>query len=412
MALTNWGGTYRYLADEIQMPASVDELAGILGSSSAVRVAGTRHTFSGITDASTIVSVAGLGERFDVDPTAATVTIDGAMTYGRLAELLAPRGLALQNLASLAHISIAGAVATGTHGSGNTNGCLATAVAAIELVTPTGDVATAARGDESFDAMVVGLGGFGVVTALTLDVRPAFDMHQRIYEHVGFDEFTAELDAVFASAYSVSAFTNWVDDIDQVWIKHRVGDDLALPAVLTAAREATEARHPVIGWDASACTEQGGVVGPWSERLPHFKFDATPSAGAEIQSEYFVPRSAATEAMAAMRSIGQQLAPALLAAEIRTVAGDGLWLSMCHARDSLVFHFTWQPDEAQARSAAAAVEQALRPFEPRPHWGKLFSAGFSRTFGGDRRDEAAALMREMDPAGKLCNDWMRTEGFS
>ena len=412
MPLHNWGGTYRYLADTVREPETLDELSEILRSADKVRVVVTRHSFTGIADAETIVGLAGLGERFEFDRQSMTVTIDGAMTYGRLIELLAPHGLALQNLASLAHVCIAGAVATGTHGSGDTNGNLATAVVAAEIMNGRGEIVRIGRGDPHFAGVVVSLGALGPTIALTLEVEKAYEVEQHVIDDVPLDDLVSDLDGVFASGYSVSAFTHWGDIAAQVWVKHRVGEERQRSPALELAREATSPRHPVPGADVAACTEQLRQRGSWAERLPHFRVDAIPSAGAEIQSEYFVPRESAVEAIAALRAIGPRIQQALLASEVRTVAADSLWLSPCHERSTVAFHFTWRPDERLAEAAATVVEEALRSFEARPHWGKLFTPAYSAICDYPRRDDALGLIAEFDPRRVFENEWLRAEALS
>ncbi|MEM9034164.1 MAG: FAD-binding protein [Actinomycetota bacterium] len=406
----NWGGTYRYLADEVAVPGSIDELAAVLSSNERVRIVGTRHTFTGITDASTMVSLSGLGERFEIGPDRSTVTIDGSMTYSRLISLLAPHALAVPNLASLPHLCVAGAVATATHGSGDDRGNLATAVAGIELVTPTGEVVERRRGDVDFDGLVVGLGCFGAVTALTLDLEPATEMAQTVHLALPIGDVADAVDEVFASGDSVSLFTRWRGVIDQAWIKRRTDSARPVADVVEAAARADRPVHVVPGSDPAHCTEQLGRPGPWSERLPHFRADAIPNTGHELQTEYFVPRASARAAILALDRIGPELTP-LLTGELRTVAADSLWLSPHCGRDSLAFHFTWEPDVTAVEEASGAVEAALDPFEPRPHWGKVFTPGHSLEAPTPRRDDAIELMHRLDPNGVMANDWAVAEGL-
>lgn len=409
--MRNWGGTHTYAASELTTPTSLDELASIVTTADRIRVAGTRHTFSGITDAPLMVELGGLGERFEVDREAMTVTIDGAMTYGRLTALLAPEDLALHNLASLAHLCVAGAVATATHGSGDTNGCLSTALVGVELMTADGELLTRRRGDVDFDGLAVGLGAVGVVTSLTLRVEPAHQVRQEVHLGMPMADLVDALDDVFASGHSVSAFTRWGDVVEQLWVKQRIDAERPVADVVRATPQASEAVHPVPGNDPAACTTQLGIPGSWAERLPHFRFDAAPNAGHEIQSEYFVPREVGPAAVAALHGIGEDLRSVLMTGELRTIAADELWLSPFAGRASLAFHFTWHPDPPAVLAAAALVEEVLRPFEPRPHWGKVFTPGFSGTNPTPRRADAVELITSLDPDGTFANDWMRAEGL-
>ena len=244
------------------------------------------------------MSLAALPRVVELDPQARTVTVDGGIRYGELATRLHENGWALANLASLPHISVAGACATATHGSGVGNGNLATAVQAIELVTASGDLVDVSRDDdpELMDAVTVGLGAFGVVTRLTLAVEPTFAVSQRVYEHLPMQTAIDRLDEIMADGYSVSLFTSWrPDEIEQLWRKQRVADDndddddASSPRY--GAMPALRDLHPIAELPAEPCTEQLGVAGPWHERLPHFKMGFTPSSGEELQSELFVERA-------------------------------------------------------------------------------------------------------------------------
>jgi xylitol oxidase len=350
-----------------------------------------------------------------VDREASTVSCGAAVRYGDLAEALHAEGLALPNLASLPHICVAGAVATATHGSGDRSGNLATAVAAVELVTSTGDVVSAARGDRDFDGMVVGLGALGAVTRVTLDVQPAYEIRQRVFEGLTWDALHAHFEAISAAGDSVSVFTRWGETTDQVWVKSRV-DAKAPEAVrpdLFGARAATVERHPILGLDPVNCTPQLGVPGRWSDRLPHFRMGFTPSAGEEIQSEYIVGRPDAGAAIEAVRAIGPHIAPVLQVSEIRTIAADRLWLSPQHGQDTVAIHFTWTREPDAVGRAIDAVEAALAPFEARPHWGKAFhldAAAIAARY--ERLDEFEALAMRLDPRRAFRNAWLARHVFA
>ena len=217
----------------------------------------------------------------------------------------------MHNLASLPHVSVAGACATATHGSGSKNGNLSTAVSALEIVTADGEVVTLSRqkdGDR-FAGAGVALGGLGVVTKVTLDVQPTFQVRQVVYENLSLAQLENHLDDIFASGYSVSLFTDWQNHrATQVWIKHRVepGDSFEFAPEFYGAKLATRKLHPLAGHSAENCTEQMGIPGPWYERLPHFRMNFTPSSGAELQTEYFVPRNRGYEAILAVEKLRDQ----------------------------------------------------------------------------------------------------------
>jgi xylitol oxidase len=367
---TNWAGNVRFSARELRRPASITELQDLVAGSDRVRALGTGHSFSLLADTTgVLVSTAGLPRVTDIDRARRTVTVGGGVRYGELATRLHPAGLALPSMASLPHISVAGACATATHGSGNTAGNLATAVAAMELVTADGSLITLARDTdgEQFAGAVVSLGCLGVVTRLTLELVPAFEIAQYVCEDIAAAEVSRHFDEVFGSAYSVSVFTRWQAGRDvKVWLKHcpgAPGDPAPPPRGRSwlGGRPADGPRHPIPGLDPAAATGQLGVPGPWYERLPHFRLAFTPSSGDELQSEYLLPRAAAADTLAAAAGHGERLAPVLQVCEIRTVAADELWLSPSYRRDTVALHFTWIRDQGAVAPVLAGLERDLVP---------------------------------------------------
>jgi xylitol oxidase len=409
MSDTNWAGNYTYRAGTLHRPSSVEQVRELVAGASRMRVLGSRHSFTDIADSSALLSLDGLAADVVVDHAAGTVSCSGGLRYGELAEALAVEGVALANLASLPHISVAGAVATATHGSGDANGNLATAVAGLELVTASGEVLTASRGDPDFDGLVVGLGALGAVTRVTLDVEPAYQVRQRTFQDLPWASLFERFDEVTSAGYSVSLFTRWTATVDQVWVKSRVTEQPEeVRGDLLGAVPATADRHPILGIDPVNCTPQLGVPGPWSDRLPHFRMGFTPSSGEELQSEYHVPRRHAVPALQALLALGDRIRPVLQVSELRTVAADRLWMSPQHGQDTMAVHFTWLPDLAAVEPVLAAVETALDPFEARPHWGKLFLAdapAMARRY--PRLPDFAGLAGRLDPRGVFINAWLR-----
>lgn len=407
----NWAGNYGYQAPRIAHPANMAELQDVVAGAGKVSALGSRHSFNDIADTSgTLVVLDLLDAGISVDTQNMTVTVSGGTRYGTLAAELQGRGFALHNLASLPHISVAGAVATATHGSGDGNGNLATAVAALELVTADGTVITGRRGDAGFAGMVVGLGALGIVSRLTLDIEPSFDVAQTVFEGLDWEQILETFDALTSSAYSVSLFTDWSGPtVGQAWLKNRT-DRAVLPAGLPeffSGAPATQARHPLPGVSGSNCTQQLGVPGPWSDRLAHFRMEFTPSKGDELQSEYLIPREHAVEALRAMRSLSGLVTPLLLIGEIRTIAADELWLSPNYGRDGIGLHFTWRQDEPAVRALLPLLEAELAPFAARPHWGKLFH-GDATSLAPlyPRFADFTALAGRLDPAGKFRNAFL------
>ncbi|WP_406447663.1 FAD-binding protein [Streptomyces sp. NBC_00876] len=410
-AETNWAGNITFGARRVCVPRSEAELRETVAAAGSVRALGTRHSFNTVADtAGDLVSVAGLPRVVDIDPAARAVTVSAGLRFGEFAGELNENGFALHNLGSLPHISVAGACATGTHGSGVGNRSLAGAVRALDMVTADGGTRTLRRGDADFPGAVVSMGALGVVTRLTLDLVPAFDVRQWVYEELPEATLTARFDEVMSGAYSVSVFTDWrPGPVGQVWLKQRVGDEgpQQAPAEWFGARLADGPRHPIPGLPAGNCTRQLGVPGPWHRRLPHFRLEFTPSNGDELQSEYFVAREDAAAAYEAVGRLRDRIAPLLQISEIRTVAGDDLWLSPARGRDSVAFHFTWVPDTAAVAPVLGEIEEALAPFGARPHWGKVFTTApdVLRTLYGQYED-FEELTRRYDPSGTFRNDFL------
>jgi xylitol oxidase len=409
--VTNWAGNITYSAKELHRPRSLDALRALVADSARVRVLGSGHSFNEIADPGAdgvLLSLADLPAEVDVDTAAGTVRVGGGVRYAELARQVHARGLALPNMASLPHISVAGSVATGTHGSGVGNGSLAAAVREVELVTASGAVETIGRGDERFGGAVTSLGALGVVTALTLDLEPAFEVEQHVFTELPLDGLDAgTFETVMAAAYSVSLFTDWrAPGFRQVWLKRRT--DQPLPDFPWAAA-ATEKMHPVPGMPAVNCTEQFGAAGPWHERLPHFRAEFTPSSGAELQSEYLMPRRHAVDMLGAIDEIRDTVAPVLQTCEVRTVAADDQWLSPAYGRDTVAAHFTWVEDTAAVLPVVRRLEEALAGFEARPHWGKVFSTPPARLRDlYPRLGDFRALARSLDPAGAFANGFVRS----
>jgi xylitol oxidase len=411
--LTNWAGNHTYPAERWHRPATVEQLQEIVSAARSVHVLGSRHSFNGIADAADLISLEAmhteqaLPAAITVDPGGRTVSFGGGVKYGELVERLHDEGLALHNLASLPHISVAGAVATATHGSGSGNGNLATAVAALELVTSSGDIIRSQRGDPDFDGMVVGLGGLGAVTRLTLDVEPAFDVRQQVFEGLSWAVLLENFDEIMSSGYSVSVFTLLRETVDMVWVKTRTDRSEPLPGDLFGAHPATADRHPVIGLDPTPCTPQRGRPGPWYDRLPHFRMGFTPSAGEELQSEYLLPRRHAAAAIEAVRALSDRIRPLLLTCEIRTVAADLLWMSTSYGGDAVALHFTWVPAQRDVEDLLVALESALAPLAARPHWGKVATAGATAMVAlYERHRDFVRLVERLDPRGAFRNPWL------
>ena len=397
---------------------SLEQVQSYVKKQSKLRVLGTRHCFNNIADSShSLLSLKSMDKVVALDSDAQTVTINAGMTYGQLCPYLDREGFALHNLASLPHISVAGACSTATHGSGEKNGNLSTAVSGFEFVTASGEVLKVSRAHdrETFPGAVVGLGALGVITKITLDIQPTYTMRQYVYEDLPLSEVTDHFDSIESSAYSVSLFTDWRNRrVNEAWIKSRdeKGQSFTATPDFFGGKLATRNLHPIAELSADNCTEQMGVPGPWYERLPHFRMGFTPSAGKELQSEYFVPRHHAVEAILAVERLHDQVSPHLLISEIRTIAADELWLSPCYQQPCVTIHFTWKQDWPSVHRLLPLIEKELAPFRARPHWGKLFTTSPADLKGiYVRMPEFIELISRHDPYGKFRNEYVNKNLF-
>src|SRR6266851_876367 len=410
---TNWAGNYTYSTKNLDLANTVEDVRHSVLEHSHLKALGARHSFNGIADSTVEQISLKHFDQIELNAKARTVTVGAGVTYGQLAPYIDSRGFAVHNLASLPHISVVGACATATHGSGSKNGNLSTAVRAMEIVTASGDVLTLSReklGDK-FPGTVVGLGALGVITKITLEVQPTFQMTQVVYENLSFSQLEHHFDDIFASGYSVSVFTDWQNHrATQVWIKRRVdqGPRRADPNTdFYGATPATSNLHPLAGHSAENCTEQMGIPGPWYERLPHFRMNFTPSSGAELQSEYFVPRERGYAAISAVEQLRDQITPHLFISEFRTIAADDLWISPCYQRASMALHFTWKPEWPAGERILALIEEKLTPFGARPHWAKLFTMPPTRLRSRyAKMSDYQAMLAQYDPNGKFRNEFI------
>jgi xylitol oxidase len=410
---TNWSGNYHYSTKDVLQPATLSEVQDAVRSVAGLRALGTRHSFNGIAD-SQIAQISTLKLRdVTVDPKAGTATVGAGIRYGDLAVILDAKGFALHNMASLPHISVGGACATATHGSGLRNGNLSTAVNAIQFVAADGSIKTLFRDKDGdrFAGAVVGLGSLGVVTHVTLAIEPRYEMTQVVYQNLPFSELESHLADIMGAGYSVSLFTDWQNGhADEVWIKRRVdqGGASTPPARFYNATLATKKLHPIPGHSGDACTDQLNSVGPWYERLPHFKMNFTPSSGHELQTEFLVPFDRGYEAIRAVETLRDSITPHLYITELRAIAADNLWMSMAYRRTSLAIHFTWKLEPDAVMGLIPRIEAKLAPYGARPHWAKLFTmetAEIAPLYPRIRDFRDLAL--EFDPNGKFRNRYIR-----
>ncbi len=411
--LKNWAGNLEYSTSKVVYPETVEQVQAAIKQAEKIRALGTQHCFNKIADSPhQLLSAKKLDKILALDTDKKTVTVEAGVRYGTLGEYLQERGFALHNLASLPHISVAGSIATATHGSGVKLGNLATAVSGLEFVTAAGEVVTLTRekDGEQFLGAVVHLGGLGVVTKVTLDILPTFQVKQDVYENLPFAELEKNFEAIMSAGYSVSLFSDWQKNvISEVWVKSIVTGDKPTKAKpeLYGAKLATRNLHPIRELAAENCTDQMGVPGAWHERLPHFKMNFTPSSGKELQAEYFVPQSNAVAALKAINNLGDKWIQDLFISEIRTIAADNLWMSTAYKRPSVAIHFTWKQHTDAVMKLLPIVEEQLAAFGARPHWGKLFTITAAQLKARyERYADFQQLMRQYDPNGKFRNEFL------
>lgn len=412
MTRKNWAGNYTYQAKNLHEPRSVEEIPELVKKLELQKPLGSRHCFNNIADSPlNQISTQYLNKIVEINESDKTITLEAGIRYGDFAEKLHQRGYALHNLASLPHISVAGACVTGTHGSGVGNGNLSTAVAALEFVTPEGEIVHVSRdkNSDTFYGAVVNLGSIGLITRITLDIQDTFEVRQDLFQELPLASLQDHFDEIMSSGYSVSLFTDWQNNqVSQIWVKRRAeGDTPDLDHNFFGAKAATKNLHPITRVSAENCTQQMGVPGHWHERLPHFKMGFTPSSGEELQSEYFVSRENAVDAILALEKMGDEVFPQLLISEIRTIAADKFWMSPCYQRDSVALHFTWKQNWNEVKKLLPKIEAELSPYNVRPHWGKLFTID-SQTLQSryEKMPDFLKMMKNYDPNGQLRNDYL------
>ena len=415
--LTNWAGNLRYSTGNVHYPNTIGEVQDVIKKSQKLTALGSRHSFNTIADnTENQVSLSHFNRVVSLDKLAGTVTVESGMKYGELAPYLHENGFALHNLASLPHISIAGAVATATHGSGIKNGNLSTAVLGIEFINAAGELVnlTKKNDGDKFNGAVVALGAFGVVTKLTLELQPTFNMKQVVYRNLAMSELEKNFNEIMGSGYSVSLFTDWKNkNINEVWVKSKVENenDAARPE-LFGAKLSQQNLHPIETESAENCTDQMGVPGPWYERMPHFRMGFKPSAGKELQAEYFVPIEHAYEAMTVFEKLTEKITPHLFISEIRAIAADDFWMSPCHKKTCVALHTTWKQEVEAVMQLLPVLEEQLAPFEARPHWAKLFTMSPSVLRSRyEKLNDFKQLVSQYDPNGKFRNEFLATNIF-
>ena len=412
-ARTNWAGNLEYATDVFYKPSTVEELQELVRSADQVRPLGTTHCFNPIADSKHgQITVREFDTNIEIDEGSMTATINAGASYGQICKELYQQGFALHNLASLPHISVAGAIATATHGSGVTNGNLGSAISAMEFIDANGELHSLSRKEHQDlgAGIITHLGCLGVITRLTLDLKPKYEVAQQVFLNLPVSNLLDNFLDVMSGGYSVSLFTDYQSDtVNQVWVKSKEEANIGSGDDYYGAIPADRDVHPIIEISAENCTKQLGVAGPWYDRLPHFRMEFTPSSGKELQSEFFVPAKHAVEAFEFISTLKDQLKPVLMISEIRSIAADDQWMSPFYKQDSIAFHFTWEQDREGVEKVLPIIQNGLEPYGVKPHWGKVFTIAPEKIRSlYPNLSKFKAAVQEFDPNGKFRNEFVNT----
>jgi xylitol oxidase len=433
--LSNWGGNFRFSTTDIRFPRSLDEVVdavkegapkstpgGVGPPVKHLRALGSRHSFSKIADtAEMLVSLSAMNRILAVNPGSATeaptITVEGGAIYTDVTPFVEFIGAAFHNQLTLSEVSVAGSINTGAHGTGITNGILATQVRSVELVLANGTVTTLRKGvDAAFPAAVVGLGAFGVVTKVELEMQASYQMTQHVFLNLPFTTLTDQFDTIMSSAYTVQAWTDWSDptNFNQVWVGDRDDDaaDFSTAPAFYGATRAPAQVTPVAALPPTYVVPQG-VAGPWNERLVCYRLGLSGFNGDEIQSEYILPITNAKAALEAIAALATQIAPLCYVSVVRTIAADDFWLSPAYGRDSVAIHFTWKPQLDAVVALLPTIESALAGLDAVPHWGKFFTMApsvFLQRY--DKLAEWKATAAAYDPSGRFRNAFLNDNVFN
>lgn len=408
--MQNWAKNITFSSQNYIEIENLTQLQKVIESSNRLKVVGTSHSFSEIADTTgTLISLKNLDSEIEIDEKSQTVKVSAGTSYANLAKYLEKNGWALSNLASLGEITIAGAVMTGTHGSGSNNKVLSDSVVAIEMILASGDKFVIDRKDfTQFSGFVVSFGALAVFTKLTLKIVKSFSVKQVVYENIPIQSVLENFNEIFDRPYSASYFSNWSPkNTGQIWMKFL--DDDKYPELQSKAYGGNLAltnQHPVKVNHPGNCTEQMGVSGKWLFRLPHFKLDSSPASGDEVQTEYLVNRIHVQSYINELTKIGEDIAARVYATEIRTISSDDLWLSGAYGRETVGFHFTWKKS-SEVKDFLPVIENILGKYNGRPHWGKLFSTPRAQLIERyPMYEEFRQLIQKYDSGNKFRNKFI------
>ena len=426
---SNWAGNQSATGIELVRPRGTAEIAEVLAGAAAsgrgVRPIGSGHSFSAVGRPRDVQLRLDRHDRLlSVDRATGLVTVEAGLPLHRLNALLDAAGLALANLGDIDRQTVAGAISTGTHGTGAAFGGLATQVRGLELVTAAGEVLTCSA-EENADVLEharVGLGALGVVSTVTLQAVPAFAVHA--------DEHPAPLDETLDRFDDLTASH---DHVEFYWFPHtratnvKVNDRLPLEAGLEPLSRVRAwwdddlLSNTVFGGLVAAGRRVPGLVRPGARvaasalgsrsftDLSHRVF-VSPRRVRFVEMEYAVPRAAILpllrEVVAAVEASDWRIA---VPVEVRTTAADDIPLSTASGRETGYLAVHVAPGSPDQAAYFGTVERLAAQVGGRPHWGKVHTLGAGELRGRyPRFDDFVALRDRLDPTGVLANDHLDT----
>lgn len=418
----NWAGNQVCVPDGVVQPSSVDEVASFVrrahDGGRRVKVIGAGHSFTGVAMTNgSMLSLDRLGRVLDVDPATGQVRVEAGIRLHRLNEELAGVGLAMPNLGDIDRQSIAGAMSTATHGTGLAFGNVATTVVAMQLVTGAGEVVRCSA-DERPDVWRtarVGIGALGIVTEVTLQCVPAFNLHaHEAIEPLAdvLDDFTAFIASTdhvelycMPGARRCQTKRNTRTDAPArpqprlAYVRDKwIGENLGFGVVCRVGRRFPSLAPKVASLVTAAAAERELV-----DRSD--KVFCSPRRVKFVEMEYGIPIDAVPDAVRRVGDVARTLGfPPLFPIEVRASAGDDIALSTAHGRTSgwiAVHQYRGAPYEAYFR----AVEAIMDDYHGRPHWGKLhYQTATTLRRRYPRWDDFAELRARLDPRGVFRND--------
>jgi FAD-linked oxidoreductase len=372
----NWSGSVSARPTHVHYPETESELRTVVeNAGETLRVAGAGHSFPPVAKSeATFVSLERYTGLVDADPEARQVTVRAGTPLWQLTEALSEYGLMLENMGDIDAQSIAGALSTGTHGTGTDFGVMATQAAGLRLITADGSVLDLERGDDRFPHAQVSLGVLGVLSTVTLDVVDGYRLRER--------KRPVDIEDVLANLEEYREFRNfefwWFPHTDTALVKTlEETDETGEPGRLDAIEERIEnlaweginrvgrrlpRAAPSLNRITTGTFADSERVGPAKDIYPttrDVRFNET---------EYGVPREDAAEVLRELRDVVESH-DVLFPVEFRDVAGDSIPLSPATGRDSTfiaVHAYHRRPYE----SLVADAESVFDRFEGRPHWGK------------------------------------------